>query len=170
MLVNNHNVACYSGAYYSGIVKELISRLKYRSDFKAGEALSIYMIQSINTNKLSFDLITYVPSTRKTLKKRGYNQSEFLAKIIGDKINTKVVGILGKVRDTKDQIGLSGEERWNNLKDSYKVKKAECIRGKVILLVDDVITTGATGFFCAEDMLKSGAREVHILTAARSNV
>ncbi len=170
IVVNDSNVFCYSGVYYSGIVKELISRLKYKSDFKAGEVLSEYMIQSIDISKKNIDLITYVPSTRKVLRRRGYNQSEFLAKIIGNKINIKVDGILEKVRDTKDQIGLSGEDRWNNLKNSYKVKQSKCISGKTILLIDDVITTGATGFFCTEDMLKSGCKEVYILTAARSKL
>ena len=170
MSVDRRYVSCYSGVYYSGIVKELISRLKYKSDFRAGEALSIYMLQTIKANNLSFDIITYVPSTKKTLKRRGYNQSEFLAKTIGNKTDTKVLGILSKVKETKDQIGLSGEERWNNLRDSYKVNKVKDIRGKRVLLVDDVITTGATGFFCAEDMLKNGVKQVYILTAAKSSI
>lgn len=170
MSVNNHHVSCYSGVYYSGIVKELISRLKYKSDFKAGEVLSAYMLQAIKDDDLKFDIVTYVPSTRKTLKKRGYNQSEFLAKTIGKKTDTKVLGLLSKVKETKDQIGLSGEERWENLRNSYKVNKVKDIRDKIILLVDDVITTGATGFFCAEDMLKNGAKQVYILTAAKSSI
>lgn len=170
LIINDHNVICCSGVYYSGIAKELISRLKYKSDFNAGNVLSKYMIRALKQNNLSFDLITYVPATKTSLKKRGYNQSEFLAKVIGSATETKVLGLLDKVKETKDQIGLSGEERWKNLKGSYKVKKAEPIMGKRILLVDDVITTGATVFFCAEDMLKNGAEEVFIITAAKSSI
>lgn len=170
LIIDNHNVICFSGVYYSGIAKELISRLKYKSDFVAGNVLSKYMVEAIKQNKLCFDLITYVPATKNSLKKRGYNQSEFLAKVLGNVTETKVLGLLDKIKETKDQIGLSGEERWNNLKGSYKVKKAEPIIGKRILLVDDVITTGATVFFCAEDMIKNGAKEVYIITAAKSSI
>ncbi|MGY0374380.1 ComF family protein [Clostridium sp. JNZ J1-5] len=168
--VKEYKFKCYSAAYYSGLVKELIARLKYKSDFKAGEALVEYMLSTIKRHNLKFDIITYVPLTKKSLRKRGYNQSKYIAKLIGNDTNTKVIPLLKKIRDTKDQIGLNAEERWNNLENSYKSINSKEIHGKTILLIDDVVTTGATAFYCAKDMVEHGAKEVYIATAARSNI
>ncbi|MCY6369801.1 ComF family protein [Clostridium ganghwense] len=163
-------VKCFSSAYYSGIIKELIINLKYKNDFKAGEVLVQYMVDTIRKQNIKFDVITYVPSTKKSIKKRGYNQSKYLARTISYKIDTKSLEFLVKFNNTKDQIGLNGEERWKNLKDSFKCINIKYLKNKRILLVDDVITTGATSFYCAKAMLRSGASEVIILTCAKSSL
>ncbi|MCY6485642.1 ComF family protein [Clostridium aestuarii] len=163
-------IVCYSSAYYSSIIKELIIRLKYKNDFKAGEVLAKYMINTIKLQEIKFDVITYVPSTREAIKKRGYNQSEYLAKIIGNEMNKKVYRILKKTKNTKDQIGLNEEERWLNLKNSFRSIRYMQIESKTVLLIDDVVTTGATSFYCAKNLLENGAKEVLVLTAARSNI
>jgi len=168
--LNGYNIKVYSSLYYSGITKELISRLKYKSDFIAGEMLSKIMIETLGNANLSIELITFVPTTRKNLRKRGYNQTEFLAKTIGRETNIAVVKLLRKVKETKDQIGLSGEERWLNINNSYEGINKKNIIGKSILLIDDVITTGATAFYCAKALLDKGAKEVHILTSAKSKI
>ena len=72
--------------------------------------------------------------------------------------------------DTKDQIGLSGEERWNNMEKCFEIQESKFIKNKKILLVDDVITTGATAFHCAHNLKESGINDVCILTIAKSNV
>lgn len=164
----NLKINSYSGAYYSNIVKELVARLKYKSDFNAGNVLAKYMLKTIKCNNVKFDVITYVPLTLKSFKKRGYNQSKYLAKIIGYKRNTKVIKSLKKLKNTKDQIGLNGEERWKNIKNTFLCINKKDLNNKCVLLIDDVITTGATGFYCAKELLKCGAKEVIILSAARS--
>ncbi|WP_291636376.1 ComF family protein [Clostridium sp.] len=156
--------------YYSNIVKELIIRLKYKSDFICGEILAEYMLEFIRENKLQFDLIAYVPMTKKALKNRGYNQSEFLANYLSRFLNIPVICNLIKTEDTKDQIGLSGEERWGNMEKCFNVKENKFIKNKKILLVDDVITTGATAFYCAHKLKESGKNYVYVLTIAKSNV
>lgn len=163
-------ILCYSSFYYSGLGKELIGRLKYKSDFKAGEVLAKYMSNTIKSYNLSFDLITYVPSSKVSMKKRGYNQSEYLAKRIGNEIQVKVLSLLKKTKETKDQIGLSGEERWKNLEGCFEAVNEKVLKGKKILLVDDVITTGATAFHCSKLMLNKGADKVYIVSSAKSNI
>jgi competence protein ComFC len=160
----------WSVFYYSNIVKELIIRLKYKSDFICGEILAKYMLESVKDIGLQFDLIAYVPMTKRALKKRGYNQSEFLANYLARFLDIPVIGNLIKVMDTKDQIGLNGDERWNNMKNCFEVVESKNIKNKNILLIDDVVTTGATAFQCAQNLRKSGISKVYILTIAKSKV
>jgi len=156
--------------YYSNIIKELIIRLKYKSDFICGEILAKYMLELVKNNELQFDLISYVPMTKKALKNRGYNQSEFLANYLSRFLNIKVIRNLIKAEDTKDQIGLSGEQRWNNTEKCFEIEKSQFIQNKNILLIDDVITTGATAFHCAHSLKEKGANNIYVLTIAKSNV
>lgn len=164
------NFICHSYSYYSGVVKNLIIKLKYRSDFKAGIVLVEFLYNYITNNDLDFDYITFVPSSKASFKKRGYNQSEYLAKKLGEKVNKGIIDVLYKEIETKDQIGLNKENRWDNLKGSFKIKKYSHIEGSSILLIDDVITTGSTSYFCREELLKGGAKEVVILSVARGQI
>lgn len=166
----NYSIPCYSSFYYSGLGKELIARLKYRSDFRAGDVITEYMLNTIKIHKVNFDIVTYVPCSKSALKKRGYNQSQYLAKKIAHKTNSRVVEFLKKFKDTKDQIGLNGEERWKNLEGAFEVTNENKINNKNILLVDDVITTGATAFYCSTLMIEKGASNVYILTGAKSSI
>lgn len=160
----------WSVFYYSNIVKELIIRLKYRSDFICGEILANYMLEFIKESNLQFDLIAYVPMTKSALRNRGYNQSEFLASYLSRSLDIPVICNLIKIMDTKDQIGLNGEQRWENMKKCFEIEESERMLNKNILLVDDVITTGATAFHCAQNLRKSGACNICVLTIAKSRV
>ena len=156
--------------YYSNIVKELIIRLKYKSDFICGEILAKYMVELVKMDELQFDLISYVPMTKKALRDRGYNQSEYLANYLSRCLNIPVVCNLIKTEDTKDQIGLNGEERWANMKKCFEIVKSDFIKNKNILLIDEVITTGATAFHCAQILKEKGINNICVLTIAKSNV
>lgn len=160
----------YSVSYYSGAMMELILKLKYKSNFRAGEVIAEYMMNIIKNQNIQFDFIAYIPMTKVAMKKRGYNQSEYLAKIIGNETNTPVINCLDKIKQTKDQIGLNGIERWNNVLDSFRIINKEVVKNKKILLVDDVITTGATTFSCAYELMKWDAKKITILTGAKSRV
>ena len=156
--------------YYSSIVKELIIRLKYKNDFICGEILAKYMLEVVKNNELQFDLISYVPMSKKSLKSRGYNQSEYLANYLSRFLEIPVFRSLIKTENTKDQIGLNGEQRWSNMEKCFEIRKNKIIKNKRILLVDDVITTGATAFHCAQKLKENGANNIYILTIAKSNV
>ena len=159
---NEEKYLVWSVFYYSNIVKELIIRLKYKSDFICGEILASYMVELVKNNDLQFDLIAYVPMTKKAQKNRGYNQSEFLANYLSRFLNIPVICNLIKTVDTKDQIGLSGEQRWSNMEKCFDAKENIFIKNKNILIVDDVITTGTTTFYCASILKKSGVNNICI--------
>jgi competence protein ComFC len=161
---------CWSISYYSGVMLELILRLKYKSDFKCGEVIANLMLKFIQNNEIEFDIITFVPISNISYKKRGYNQTEYLASYLGKNLSKPALNTLSKVKTTRDQIGLYGNERWNNIKDSFKIDNKIKIENKIVLLIDDVITTGATVFYCANILKNSGAKKVFILTAAKSKV
>lgn len=164
------SVDAYSAVYYSFAVKELILKLKYKNNFNAGEVLGDLMIRTLKREKIEFDCVAFVPSGKNAMKKRGYNQSRMLALIISRKFRKPLVNCICKAKDTKDQIGLGGYMRWYNLKDNFNVIHADKIKNKNILLVDDVITTGATAFYCSEALTQNGSGKVTVLTAARSTV
>lgn len=170
MKVNDRWCICYSSAYYSESMMELILKLKYKSSFKAGEVIAGYMRDTIFNNGIEFDIITYVPMTKKSIKKRGYNQSEYLARLLGKYLDKPVIPYLDKVKDTKDQIGLGKINRWNNMQGSFRINNKHSIENKNILMIDDVLTTGATVFHCCSELIKGGARKINILTAAKSKV
>lgn len=167
---DNINIRFYCVAYYSRSIKEMIIRLKYRKDFLCGEALAGLMYDFIQKNNITFDEITFVPMRKQEIKRRGYNQSEFLARQISKNVNVSTKSYLIKKSKTKDQIGLNGEKRWDNLKNAFDVIDTCNVKNKKILLVDDVFTTGATGFYCARNMIINGAKDVIVLTVAKSSI
>lgn len=167
---DGYSLRCYSSAYYSNIIKELIIKLKYKSDFRAGEVLAEFLFKLMKDNNIKADIITFVPSSTKAIKKRGYNQSEFLAKALGKKVECDVCKIIKKSKETKDQIGLDNSSRWSNLDNCFKANHKSNIKNKKIVLVDDVITTGATAFYCAKELINEGALEVFVLTVAKSKI
>jgi competence protein ComFC len=160
----------FSLAYYSKGISELILRLKYKSDFQCAEVLGEKMAKLILDKGIKVEFITFVPSTPQSLKQRGYNQSKLLAKVVGRSLNLKVISSLEKIRETKDQIGLNEESRWENITGSYRLIKHKSVENKKILLVDDVMTTGATSVCCVEELKKGGASNIFVLTAAKSKL
>lgn len=157
-------------AYYSKSIKEMIIRLKYKKDFLCAEALGNLMNDYIVKNNMEFDEITFVPMEKGDLKRRGYNQSKLLANEISKRINRPVKEYLEKNIKTNDQIGLNGKMRWDNLSNAFNVCNEKVVLNKKIILVDDVFTTGATGFYCAKNLISSGAKSVIVLTAAKSSI
>lgn len=161
---------CYSSAYYSKTAKELILKLKYRRDFRSAEIFSGLMREVMVCNSIHADYITYVPVSKSTMRKRGYNQSEVIAKMLGKSTGIKTIETLKKTGKAKDQIGLGKEQRWENIKNNFRIRRGMDIEGRSFILVDDVVTTGATAFWCAETLMGNGAQNVTVLTAAKSGV
>lgn len=126
------------------------------------------MLDKFKEIDVKFDLILPIPITSDRLSDRGFNQAEELAKEI-NKISHKVYNnILLKSRDTQHQTGLGREERMNNLNDSFMVTDKKLVKGKVILLVDDIYTTGSTINESAKTLKDAGAKEVYALCLCRT--
>ncbi len=115
-----------------------------------------------------YDIIIPVPISKKRLKQRGYNQSAIISKNIAKNFNLEHNDrILTKIRDNKMQSSLDKEDREKNVRDVYSVTKTEKIKGKKILLIDDIFTTGNTVNECSRVLKNAGATEVGIFTIAK---
>ena len=91
-----------------------------------------------------FDFITAVPMHKKDLKKRGYNQSALLAKELGKRLDLPYRETIDKIKQTKKQHNLKYNERKTNLNGAFKVIDKDAVKGKRILIIDDIITSGYT--------------------------
>ncbi len=112
-------------------------------------------------------LVVPVPMTKEKIRKRGYNQAEELAKTITYELKAIFCAdVFEKIRETKPQKLLTAQEREKNVAGAYRLVKREACREQRVLLVDDLMTTGATGSECARLLFKAGAKEVFFLTAA----
>lgn len=167
---NKFNFQVYSLAYYSSVIREMIIRLKYRKDFMCGEVLAELMYDLICKKAIEFDEVSFVPMLKEDLNKRGFNQSKFLAMKICERCNKPLRDYIKKSTRTKDQIGLTDEMRWANLEKTFIFMGDDKIKNKIILLIDDVFTTGATSFFCSKELINNGAKKVIVLTAAKSSI
>ena len=116
----------------------------------------------------TWDLIVPVPLTWNRCRKRGYNQSALLAKTIGRAIGCPVVyNSLKRRNTTKSQVGLGKKHRHQNVRNAFHISRQECFENKRILLVDDVVTTGATITECAKTLKRSRALSVDGWSVAR---
>lgn len=159
-----------SYGFYGGTLKTLILKFKYESDFTAGYLLSKLLVEMIEENNIYADVICYLPMTKKSEKKRGFNQCEVIARHIGYRINIPVSDCIKKIKNTKEQKTLTKEERVKNLKGAFKVSRVKDIKNKDVILIDDVMTTGATINECKDILKRSGANKITVLTIAKSNI
>lgn len=159
-----------SYGFYGGVIKTLILKFKYESDFTAGYLLANLLIEMIEEEKFDADVICYVPMTKKSEKKRGFNQCEVIARHIGHHINIPVSDCIKKIKNTKEQKTLTKEERVKNLRGAFKISSDKDIKNKNVILIDDVMTTGATINECKYVLKKSGVNKITVLTIAKSNI
>lgn len=154
---------------YSGIAKKLILGLKYSNKKYYAEFIAKFIADCITENKLVFDYIVAVPLCEKRLKSRGYNQAFLLAQQISKILNKPLLeNVLIRVKETPTQTVLNKQERLLNMKDAFKVKNKKLIKGKTILIVDDVYTTGATIDSCSKVLKDGGAMAVYCVTVGHT--
>lgn len=149
--------------YYKGNIRKSILRFKFYGarHYAAayGQALAMRIQQEYAEQ---FDILTWVPTSRLRRLKRGYDQAQLLAEAVGQELGMTPLGTLKKVRHNRSQSGITGQaKRRANVLGAYKAVCPQEISGKRILLLDDVITTGATAGECARVLLTAGAKEVH---------
>ena len=160
---------CLSPLYYHGNVKDSLHRYKFGGATAYADIYSEFIVKCIDENQISCDSITWVPLSRRRLRKRGYDQAELLAELIAKHLGQRPVRLLKKLRDTPPQSQTgSPEKRRANIAGAYACLRPALVRGKRILLVDDIVTTGATLSEEARVLKKAGAKEVICATLARS--
>lgn len=162
-------VKAYSAAIYDSHLKELIHKFKYKGKTVLGRIFSKLMLDYIRDNPeiANADIITVVPLHRERLKQREYNQSLIIARGIAKELSIPIMNIMDKPLKTRYQNELMKSERMENLKGAFAIRHEANIKGRNILLIDDVMTTGATLNECAKIILKNGAKNVTCYTLAR---
>ena len=149
--------------YYCGGARRAVIRLKFRN--KPHYAKTMGLLMSVYAPKPgNIDFVTFVPMTSRAVKKRGYNQSRLLAESIAENTGLECLQCLTKQRETNVQSTLKFTQRQKNISGAFKV--SEDVRGKKLVLVDDVYTTGATIRECAKVLKKAGAAEINCITFA----
>jgi len=163
---------CVSPLYYVDMVRESHHRYKFQGSKWYARTYAPLVAQCITEHYAGrYDLITWVPLSRKRRRKRGYDQAELLARSIGTAFGTEAVGTMQKVRDTAPLSSLGGrDERKANIAKAYAPLDEATIVGKRILLIDDIVTTGSSLSECARCLLMAGAEEVLCATLARAEV
>ncbi|MFC1501404.1 ComF family protein [Elusimicrobiota bacterium] len=155
---------------YKGLLRKLIHLFKYKnSDYldKLFARLMIYTVEKENEFS-GVDLIVPVPIHWTKRIKRGFNQSELLAKRVAVYLERPLLkNILIRKKRTKSQYNLKREDRFMNLKDSFVTKNSDIVRNKKILLIDDISTTCATINECSRALRQAGSSGVFALTLAR---
>ena len=136
------------------IMQQLIHALKYKGKSSIGEMLGIELGKAIlkNDKYETIDLIVPVPIHKRKKRKRGYNQSYFIAKGVAEIINAPIEEILIKSEKGKSQTDKKKYERWLNVKDSFSLKEGRSSKATHVLIIDDVITTGATIEACVKEI------------------
>jgi len=163
---------CFSGyrtaGEYRGLIREMVLKLKSSAGYYA-PPLARLMVASAGNDPgyITCDYVCYVPSTREKIAQRGYNPAKMLACRVARHLGRPIFDGLAKTRMTLEQNRLAGASRWENVAGAFGVSRERVPRGNVVL-VDDVLTTGATADACARALLDSGVDTVHVLVAART--
>ncbi|MHC1728611.1 MAG: double zinc ribbon domain-containing protein [Syntrophobacteraceae bacterium] len=159
-----------SAVFHSGIVRDRVHQFKFgaRMEWVPPLVELLEMTYSRSTMPVP-DLVVPVPLHSKRLKERGFNQSGLLGKELSRKLGLAVsFDTLRRKKWTDPQTRMNRQERLNNVKGVFELSKDAAVRGRRILLLDDVFTTGSTLSECARTLKKKGASEVHALTVTRA--
>ena len=162
-----------AGSYYlfekDGKVQKLLHDIKYKGNKALAEQLGVWYAQSLkDCNEIAkADVIIPVPLHSKKQKQRGFNQSEEFAKGLAKEFNMAVdMENLFRNQFTETQTRKKKFERWENVKDKFELKNPDALKDKCIILVDDVITTGATIDACYEALKNVPGIKISVLSLA----
>lgn len=154
-----------SPLFYKGGVKETVRQFKFQGKRGLAKPLGRLMAGAA-AGEGPFDGVAWVPMGREGKRKRGYDQSQLLARSVARSLRIPCLPLLQKVRETQTQHELSRREREKNVKNAYQ--SDDRARGRSLLLVDDIVTTGATLTACAQALYSAGALRVAGLCAANT--
>jgi len=157
---------------YGGVLKDVILLFKYRKCAPLSRPLAVFFESSLGGEPRLWegaDLLVPVPLHRARRRDRGFNQSRLLARDIGRRRGIGLLeNALVKGRNVPAQAGLRAADRERNVVGAYSVRRPDRVRGKVLVLIDDVTTTGATIRECAKALMDAGAKEVRAITLAQA--
>jgi ComF family protein len=160
--------AVYSYGSYEGSLRELIHLFKYGGVRPLAGTFGRLMAQAL-PRETTFDVIVPMPLHWFKKWQRGFNQSDDLAREIGKKWNVPVRNVIRRKKSTRPQAGLTNAKRRANVSGAFRVPRGRSLAGMRVLLVDDVVTTGATASACARVLKRAGAAHVALLALARTD-
>jgi len=157
--------------YYRGNARRCLIRYKFRHARHLGEPLGRMLAMKVLSSDASqADLVTWVPISPIRKLFRGYDQDELLARVVARELGLPCEPLLKKLRHNRPQSGISGyAKRRANVLGVYRTRNDEMIPGRRVLLVDDILTTGATAGECARVLLTAGAEEIHCAVVASAH-
>jgi ComF family protein len=156
----------FSFGFYEGSLRSLIHLFKYSGMKPLARRLGEHLCRALEDGA-SFDVVVPVPLHWRKGWRRGFNQAELLAREVARRRGTSVLRALRRKRPTATQAGLTSAGRRRNVAGAFLLRSGADVRGKRILLVDDVMTTGATANACANALKRGGAKSVSLATLAR---
>ncbi|MEA3326421.1 MAG: ComF family protein [Chloroflexota bacterium] len=153
-------------AIYEGVIRECIHALKYENNQGLGELFSGWLADLVSDEGWEVDLVMPVALSSQRVRQRGYNQSALIARPLAARLHRQYSPFgLKRIRNTPSQVGLSAEERRQNVAGAFSGLH-EIVNGMHVLLVDDVLTTGATLEACTSALNAVGAEAVYCVTVA----
>lgn len=154
--------------YYEGEVRRSLLRYKFHSRRNYADVYArLLAMKLLREDRLDVDVITYVPISPQRRRKRGFDQVALLAEKLSAEVGIPWVATMEKVRHNQPQSGIVGDaQRRANVLGAYAVTERQAVAGKRVLLLDDIITTGATAGEAARVLLTAGAKEVHLAVVA----
>lgn len=161
---------CFSPLSYRDRVREGVHRYKFTPVRACGGPFGLLMAQCVRDHReIQADLVTWAPLSRKSLRKRGFDQAQRLAETLGRELSLPVVPTLVKIRHTARQSRLqTPAQRRANVLGAYARRPDLDLTGRRVLLVDDVVTSGATLTACAKELRAAGAAEIWCVTLAQA--
>lgn len=150
-------------------IQSLLHELKYNSKFRIGVMLGEMIAEQYydQLNRHAIDYIIPIPLHRVKKAERGYNQAYYITKGISNKIKIPLaVNKIKRIKFTKSQTTFTREERIANLQNAFALKKPSTVKDRIILLVDDVVTTGSTTNECAKVLREAGAKRIIVASVA----
>ena len=154
--------------YYEGNVRRSLLRFKFYNARSYGVSYGRILAMRLQREYPDgFDMLTWVPVSSLRKLRRGYDQVELLAKAVGRELGLSPVPTLKKIRNNRPQSRLKDPAaRRANVLGAYRLLEGAAVKGKRVLLLDDILTTGATAGECARVLLSAGAKEVHCAAVA----
>lgn len=160
--------AVYSYGSYEDSLRKLIHLFKYGGVQPLARRFGDWLALALPREK-SFDVIVPMPLHWIKRWQRGFNQSDLLAREIGRRWRVPVRAVVRRKKSTTPQAGLTNAKRRANVSGAFDVRRGISLKGQRVLLVDDVITTGATARACALALKRAGAKHVAVLALARTD-
>ena len=163
--------AARAALVYEGASRDLIHAFKYRSKTHLRRPLALLTIERLSEFIQSRrpDLILPVPLHRKKLSSRGFNQAVLLGEFLSQRLMIPLDRRnLRRIRWTEPQVNLPAHDRRTNVKGAFAIRDSDLVKGRRVLLVDDVLTTGSTADECGKVLKAAGAADVTVITVARA--